>query len=128
MNITEEMRKQIAEDYANRENGTVYLSKKWKMTAANILKIAEAEGVEPRMKKKRVTTNSSKTCKKCHKAIEVKGARFCPYCGTDIRSESELLIEKLEKVIGLTVLLSDNDAEEARKIIGEAITFIKAKK
>lgn len=128
MNITEEKRKQIAEDYANRNLGTVYLSKKWGMTAAKILKIAEAEGVEPRMKKKRVSSRSGKTCNKCHKVIEVKGARFCPYCGTDIRSENELLIEKLEKVIGLTVLLSDNDAEEARKVIGEAISFIKAKK
>ena len=46
-------------------------------------------------------TNVEKICPKCRKPIEVHGARFCPWCGADVRSERQIVAEELERVLGV---------------------------
>ena len=40
-----------------------------------------------------------KDCPKCRKPVEAHGARFCPWCGTDVRSERQIVAEELERVL-----------------------------
>jgi hypothetical protein len=62
-------------------------------------------GAEPRLKTygnkygktgNNKTENNKRFCPKCKKSIDVKGAKFCCFCGSDIRSNKERLIERVE--------------------------------
>ena len=46
-------------------------------------------------------TNVEKICPKRRKPVEVHGARFCPWCGSDVRSERQIVAEELERVLGV---------------------------
>jgi hypothetical protein len=46
-------------------------------------------------------TNVEKICPKCRKPVEAHGARFCPWCGSDVRSERQIVAEELERVLGV---------------------------
>lgn len=52
-----------------------------------------------------------KTCPKCRKKIDLKGARFCPYCATDLRSLNEILVEKVEKLKGLFISIPETERD-----------------
>ena len=98
------------------------------MSKRDLTNIALQMGAEPRRPKAWGKRNSNKNhiCPKCRKTVEIKGARFCPFCGTDIRSKNEILIEKLQRVIGFLPLLPENDAEEARIILVETMETLKS--
>lgn len=68
--------------------------------ASMVEKIVKVEGLEPR----RTYTKKTKAecvCPKCRKHISVTGARFCPWCGSDVRSERQIAAEELERVLGI---------------------------
>lgn len=67
---------------------------------------------------------SAKVCPKCRKKIDVKGARFCPFCGTDIRTEAEMLVEKLEKTTELYRFLPETYRDDFLATISKAIKII----
>ncbi len=67
---------------------------------------------------------SAKVCPKCRKKIDVKGARFCPFCGTDIRSEAEMLVEKLEKTTELYRFLPETYRDDFLATISKAIKIL----
>lgn len=53
----------------------------------------------------------SKTMAKIHKKVELKGARFCPYCATDLRNQNELLAEKVERLKGMFVSIPETERD-----------------
>ena len=57
------------------------------------------------------TKSGIKTCPKCHKKIELKGARFCPYCATDLRNENEILAEKVERLKNLFLSIPETERD-----------------
>lgn len=67
----------------------------------------------------------SKTCPNCRRKIEVKGAKFCCFCGSDIREEKDIVIEKLQSLCGRIVLLPADMRDETQAIINEAIAYIR---
>ena len=66
-----------------------------------------------------------KKCPNCHRKIEVKGAKFCCFCGSDIREEKDIIIEKIQSLFGKLVLLPVDMRDEAQTIIHETIVYIK---
>ena len=61
-------------------------------------------------------------CPKCGKAIEQSGARFCWYCGADVRAPKMAAIEGLERCVLVnlelvTPAVRDEMAEAVRKAI-----------
>lgn len=59
----------------------------------------------------------------CGETIK-SGFRFCPYCGRDVRSEKELMIEKLQGLFDLVSLLPQTSCDEAVNTINSAIGYI----
>lgn len=57
--------------------------------------IAEKMGATTRRPKTRRDV-AQKICPTCKKTIEVKGAKYCCFCGADIRSPREHLIARIE--------------------------------
>ena len=51
----------------------------------------------------------------------------CPFCGKDVRSKEDILIEKLNDVLGAITLLPAGERDKSRDTINEAIAYIRGK-
>lgn len=90
--IEDEIRLCVYEDY---ENGMTYaqLSEKYGIGKSTVGFIIKEFGAEKNKK------HEGKTCPRCRKKVDLKGAKYCPWCGNDIRREGEILADKLEKIL-----------------------------
>lgn len=82
----------------------------------------------PKAVGKRDKKGEVKKCTKCRRITVLKGAMFCPYCGADIRSEEQILVTKLEKVIPMLTPLTSSEKYECRNIILEVKKYLESKK
>lgn len=124
---TDEWRKAIAEDYRNGKPIKT-ISQEFDTDAHMILKCVDEFGV-PRRRKEYASTprkrGAKKKCPRCRKTVDIKGARWCPFCGSDIRSEAEILDEKLNKLWSIISSFPSSTADEAREIIKELSAYLK---
>lgn len=90
-------------------------------THSHISYIANSNGMRRQTAHKFTKTGGVKHCPKCHKKIDIKGARFCPFCATDIRSTKEIAIEKLYAIRKMVMLLPENCRTEFEEATNMAI-------
>lgn len=113
--MTEEQRKEIKRDYENRENSLVDLQTKYKLAKSTITQIAVAEGATPRRPK--AYKKRTIVCPKCNNVISIKGAKYCCFCGSDIRSEKDKLIEKVESLMSFEKFLPQNARDDFHSVL-----------
>ena len=97
--LTQEQKAALCEDYKDRRNKVVDIATKYGVTNSVVCRVAVEMGAEPRLAKKygkKLAKTTQKTCPKCKKTVDVKGAKFCCFCGSDIRSDKEKLIARIE--------------------------------
>lgn len=128
MNISDETRRAIYRDYLDRTNKVEALEQKYGVPRSAIARIAVEQGAPPRYSKrygKKRGANTAKICPKCRKTIDINGAKFCCYCGADMRSERELLAEKVEKVMAFIRFLPQTERDEVQQILLSVIEELK---
>ena len=117
--MTEETKREILRDYENKEISVASIADKFHVSRSAIAKIAVEMGGQPRRQnafgKKR--GGKCKVCPKCKKTVDVKGARFCCYCGADIRNHIDILIERNERLLKISGLLPQNERDEFRDVL-----------
>lgn len=84
-------------------------------TASYVAKVMGAPLRRPKVK----LTVANKVCPTCKKSIEVKGAKFCCFCGADIRSPRELLIARIESVMPKLKYLPNDIRDDMHKLLIE---------
>lgn len=122
--FSEELKKTIDADYSDTNNKVTDIMEAYSLSSYTLKRILAEQGVELRQPQKGVRYNKTKKCPKCRRKVELKGAKFCPYCGADIRSEKELLFEKVNKLFGMLMLLPASSRDEAQAIIREVSQYI----
>lgn len=115
--MTQETKKEIAELYADKNNKVVEIAEKFKISNTQVKAIAVEMGVDPRQKTHVFKNATVKKCPKCNSRIEIKGAKYCPFCAADIRSEKDILIEQINKLNSTLLLLPAGERDNARDII-----------
>lgn len=123
---SDELRQAVIEDYKNGEKVTE-IGEKYGIGHSQVSRIAREGGLTLR-KPKHSKDPQKKTCPRCHKAVDVKGARFCPYCGSDIRSENEILAEQLDNLKGLFIHIPEAQRDNFMQTINKAIDKLKEAK
>lgn len=83
--------------------------------------ILRREGVET---KRTLRKWAGKQCPACKKTIEVKGAKFCCFCGADIRSAAELIVEKVKRLTSIIQLLPSTSRDETMEILSEVTEYL----
>lgn len=128
--MTEQTKKEICELYADKNVKACDIVKTYKISGSDLIRIITERGLQPRRPSRigKRTKDGNKKCPKCKKRVDLKGARFCPYCGADIRSEREIVIERLESLFGLFALLPANVCDKAQQTILQTIGFLKKEK
>lgn len=69
------------------------------ISRGNIHNALRRGGIEPnrrRTERSQKKTNVERICPRCRAKISVAGARFCPFCGADVRTERMRCAEDLE--------------------------------
>lgn len=123
--LTQEQKRAICEEYKNPANKVTKIADRYGITRGQVAHIAVEGGAEPRNVRygeKRTTDKAARrVCPKCHRNVDVKGAKFCCYCGSDIRSNRELLIERINKA-SLNIMLLPPDKRDEMLALFIAIT------
>lgn len=91
----------------------------------SILNILDKEGVRdivPRGVKAKV---SEVKCPNCRATGHYKGAKFCYKCGADIRTEADILRERLGKLVSDFVYLPDSIRDNAYAVVQETIDYLR---
>lgn len=127
--LTQEQKQAIYEDYKDRSKKVGDIAQKYRIMRGEVARIAVEMGAEPRKAKtfgvSRKAGAAVRKCPKCHKVIEVKGARFCCFCGMDIRSNKERLIERIEGAMPVIAHLPANMRDDAQQLFIDIIKELK---
>ena len=123
--LTPQQRKEILELYKDSSVGVKEIGETYSINSSTVCRIAKEEGAvrrnskigESRVGKPRRTTPTVKTCGTCKKKVELVGAKFCPYCGTDIRSPKEMLIQRLIAFAPKVRYLPENCRDELQNLL-----------
>lgn len=121
MKTNEEKNLAIYEAYVNGEK-VKDIAERFGVAATYVSKKAKQMGATPRNKPR---TKAGKHCPKCRKQIDVKGAKYCCFCGADIRSEQEILIERIYKALEVVGWLPQNARDETQKTLLDVIEVLK---
>lgn len=80
--ISYEEKIEILRDYQNREIKAHEIPKKYNISQHTMQEIIIELGGEFREPKK-----DFKTCPKCNRKVELKGAKYCPFCAANLRNK-----------------------------------------
>ena len=118
--MNEETKRKIYEAYVNPNNRVEDIAREFKCCKRSVTHVAVEMGAEPR--RPRRARGGAKHCPKCRRRIEVKGAKFCCYCGSDMRTEKELLIERIDRARECISLLPENARDEVQRLFVDIVT------
>lgn len=113
--ITAEQIKRIYELYDGGMTVYLHIAKEVGISDATVGKI---------IKERNAAT--TRICPKCKRESGM-GARFCYWCGNDIRSKEALLLIKVEKLRGMVVHLPENVRAEFDDITRELLDYLREK-
>lgn len=88
---------------------------------SSVTKIAKRCGLSLRLPR---NVQKLVKCAYCGEKL-TKGFRFCPYCGKDVRTRQDVLIEKLKDLLDVISLLPANCKDAARDTINSVISYIR---
>ena len=115
----------VTEDYTNGMQ-VRDICKKYGIATSTVYRMVNYNGISKRTK--RTSNNENvKVCPKCHKKVLVAGARYCPFCATDIRSKGELLAERLMKLCEYAYCIPDQIKDEYINTLNEAAKIVSEK-
>lgn len=121
--LTPEQKKEIYELYVEGKSTVKEIATAYNVHTSVVCKTALALGASPRQPNNAGVTRGPrvmpirKVCGNCKKHIDLKGAMFCPYCGTDIRSPRDLLIARVTSAMTVTKYLPDDKRDEMQKLL-----------
>lgn len=120
--FTEEEKTAIINDYTSGNMTFKDIIAKHRMTGHTLNAFLDENHV-PRKRKKSTT----KKCGHCGAKIELRNAKFCPFCGHNIMTEREQLTEELRDKISLLEFLPSTERDDFRNVLLKAIKCIKEK-
>ena len=130
MKVNEETIRLIQSDYEHSDLTRKEICEKYGISSSTLTNYVKEFGFELRqrhlMYPHKPEKNHTQTvlCKRCKKSVSVPGARFCPYCGEDIRSESMKVQDSLSSLLSITNLIPDSTRDAFVKTIRDAIRLL----
>lgn len=124
--ITFEEKADILKTYQDRTVKAHSIPKMYNITQKTMQDIVIEMGGDLRVPKKAKprTKTANKVCPKCRKVVELKDAKFCPYCANDLRSENELLAERLENLKSMYAYIPETQRDTFMQTICETINVL----
>ena len=121
-------RKEIIAMYSDKSIPVSEILETYHISRPVLTRILKEEAVPFRLPKAAGKRSNVKLdcCPICHKSLMAKDARFCCWCGSDVRSEGDKLLDKLAELWTYIYPCIDYETkEEAKKIFNDVTTYIK---
>ena len=128
--LTTEERSEITRLYIERHK-VADIADAYGIDKSEVSRIAVENGASPRKPnyfgtgRKAVKQSKNKVCPNCKKTVSVAGAKFCCFCGADIRTKREILVEKQKRLLQYMTLLPEAVRDECRDTILATIEELK---
>ena len=103
---TDEFKREIAWAY-DRGVPLQQISEDFGIDQTLASKVAREMGCKPRRERKK---GKNKVCPKCRHKNPL-GSNFCNHCGTDIRSEEDIMVKKIEDLRECIFYIANPDAK-----------------
>lgn len=116
--MTQETKAEIAKMYSDGNNKVQDIAKMYGTSKGRVSTIAKEFGIPPRRKP---SNSKIKRCPQCHSGVSVTGALFCPYCGSDIRTEDEKLIDRVVWLLSIIHKVGINDQNKAKCVLSDVL-------
>lgn len=100
----------------------VEITGKYQQTIRNVL---DREGVRAIQRREADVKVSEVKCPNCRATGHYKGAKFCYKCGADIRTEADILRERLGKLVSDFIFLPDSIRDNACKVVQDTIDYLR---
>lgn len=123
-------RREIAEMYGDKNIPVREILETYKIDYRILYACTEEFGIPYRDEKKRGKRTNIKLnkCPNCHKGVSIMEARYCPFCGTSMATEEDLLLDDLGTLwMWISQSMGSNTVEDSRKIINKIEKYIKNK-
>ena len=130
MKVNEETIRLIQSDYEQSDLTRKEICDKYGISFSTLTNYVNAFGFEPRQRRlvysNKPEKNHTQTvlCTRCKKSVSVPGARFCPYCGADVRTESMKVQDSLSSLLSITNLIPESYRDTYVKTIRDAIRLL----
>ena len=130
MKVNEETIRLIQSDYEHSDITREEICEKYGISCSTLSNYVKAFGFEPRQRRlmypHKPEKNHTQTvlCTRCRKSVSVPGARFCPFCGEDIRNESMKVQDRLSPLVELPSLIPESYRDTFVKTIRDAIRLL----
>ena len=116
--MTQETKAEIAKMYSDKSNKAKDIAKLYGISHNQLSSIAKEFGIPPRRKP---NNSRIKRCPQCHSGVNVTGALFCPFCGSDIRTEDEKLIDRVVWLLSIIHKVGINDQCKAKDVLSDVL-------
>lgn len=127
--FTDEEKQQIMADYNNPQVKSADIRTKYRLSSKQMSDIVIEAGGAFRCPNAhhpyRSKSEGAKTCPKCRKRVDIKGAKFCPFCAADIRDEKDLALENARNLYGVIQFLPEGVRDKAEANIADVIDYIR---
>ena len=126
MKVNRDIVSQIQTDYEHSKMTRSEICEKYGISNATLTNYARAFGFEPRRNRIAYVpyVKREAVCDRCKRTVSVPGARFCPYCGSDIRTEAMKVQDSLSSLLTITNLIPDSTRDTYVKTIRDAIRLL----
>lgn len=130
MKVNEETIRLIQSDYEHSDITREEICEKYGISRSTLSNYVKAFGFEPRqrhlMYPHKPEKNHTQTvlCTRCKKSVSVPGARFCPFCGAYVRTESMKIQDSLSSILSITNLIPESYRDTFVKTIRDAIRLL----
>ena len=121
-------KKEIIAMYSDKSIPVSEILETYRISWRVLSRILKEEAVPFRLQKAAGPRSNVKLgmCPVCHKSLMAKDARFCCWCGSDVRSEGEKLLDKLGELWTYVYPCIDYETKEkAKKIFNDVTAYIK---
>lgn len=130
MKVNEETIRLIQSDYEHSDITREEICEKYGISCSTLSNYVKVFGFEPRQRRlvypNKQEKNHTQTvlCTRCRRTVSVPGARFCPYCGEDVRTESMKIQDSLSSLLSITNLIPESYRDTYVKTIRDAIRLL----
>lgn len=123
MKVNEETIRLIQSDYEHSDITREEICEKYGISCSTLTNYVKAFRFEPRQRRL-VYPPQTVLCTRCKKSVSVPGARFCPFCGADVRTESMKIQDSLSSLLSITNLIPESYRDTFVKTIRDAIRLL----
>lgn len=126
MKVNEETIRLIQSDYEHSDITREEICEKYGISSSTLSNYVKAFGFEPRQNRIAYVPYVKREAvfDRCKRTVSVPGARFCPYCGSDIRTEAMKVQDSLSSLLSITNLIPDSTRDTYVKTIRDAIRLL----